>query len=158
AQAIQWGLVAALSASAVPFVYIVRGVRRRRLTDRHVSVRQQRPLPLLVAIGSIIVGLVLMTLLGAPKPMIALVAAMTVGLIVSLTITLVWKISVHAAVLSGAVVIVILVFGVQFAWLVVLVPLVGWARLQRADHNPAQVAAGAIIGAAIAAGVFIPLQ
>jgi len=142
----------------VPFAYIVRGVRRRRLTDHHVSVRQQRPLPLVVAIGSIVVGLLLMTYFGAPRPMIALIAAMTVGLIVSLGITLVWKISVHAAVLSGAVVIVVLVFGSAFLFLVALIPLVGWARLERADHTVPQVAAGAVIGAVIAAGVFVPLR
>jgi len=158
AQAITWGLVAALFASAVPFVYIARGVRRRRLTDHHVSVRQQRPLPLLVAICSIVVGLTLMLLFGAPRPMIALIAAMTVGLVVSLAITLCWKISVHTAVLSGAVVIVALVFGLGFFWLTPTVALLGWARLERGDHTVPQVLIGAVTGALIAAGMFIPLR
>jgi hypothetical protein len=157
-QALIWGLVAALFASAVPFVYIVRGVRRRRFTDHHVSVRRQRPLPLFVAICSIAIGLTLMVIFGAPRPMIALIAAMTVGLIVSLAITLFWKISVHAAVLAGAVVIVALVFGLGFFWLAPLVALLGWARLERGDHTVPQVLAGAVIGALIAGGVFIPLR
>ncbi|HVA25337.1 MAG TPA: phosphoesterase PA-phosphatase, partial [Chloroflexota bacterium] len=117
-----------------------------------------RPLPLVVAICSIAAGLILMTLFGAPRPMIALVAAMTVGLLVSLAITVLWKISVHTAVVSGAVVIVALVFGPAFAALAPLVALIGWARLERGDHTLPQVLAGAAIGAAIAAGVFLPLR
>ena len=158
AQAITWGLVAVLFACAVPFVYIVRGVRRHRLTDHHVSVRQQRPLPLVVAICSIAVGLTLMVLFGAPRPMIALITAMSVGLIVSLTITVFWKISVHTAVLAGAVVIVALVFGLGFFWLAPLVGLLGWARLERGDHTVPQVLTGAVIGALIAGAVLIPLR
>ena len=157
-QAVTWGVLSAIFASAVPFAYIIRGVRRRRLTDHHVSVRQQRPLPLLVAICSIAAGLILMTLFGAPRPMVALVAAMTVGLLVSLAITLLWKISVHTAVVSGAVVIVTLVFGPGFAALAPLIALIGWARLERGDHTLPQVLTGAAIGAAIAAGVFVPLR
>src|SRR5215218_8302976 len=60
AEAARWGLLAALFASLVPFLYIVRGVRRGRLTDHHVRVREQRPLPLLVGIASVLAGLALL--------------------------------------------------------------------------------------------------
>jgi hypothetical protein len=61
-EALAWGVLAALFAVLIPLAYILREVRRRRLSDRHVRVRAQRPLPLLVGIGSVLVGLALATL------------------------------------------------------------------------------------------------
>jgi len=83
---------------------------------------------------------------------------MGVGLIVSLLVTLLWKISVHVAVVAGAVVILVLVFGPLLLVLGPLVALVGWARVEVADHTPAQVIAGSGLGAAVAAVVFVLLR
>src|SRR5689334_14124856 len=95
ADAVRWGILAALFASLVPFLYIVRGVRRGRLTDHHVRLREQRRLPLLVGIASVLIGLTLLALWGAPRDLVALVAAMAVGLSSSLAVTLFWKLSIH---------------------------------------------------------------
>lgn len=158
AEGLLWGFLAALFAVLLPFLYLVRGVRRRKFTDHHVRIRQQRPLPLSVGITSVLVGLGLMVVLGAPKELVALVAAMVVGLTVSTLVTLFWKISIHVAVVAGAVVIVVLVFG-HTGWLLApIVPLVGWARVELGDHTPAQVTAGAMVGALVAAIVFTLLR
>ena len=157
-EAARWGLLAALFASLVPFLYIVRGVRRGRLTDHHVRVREQRPLPLLVGIGSVLLGLALLASWGAPRELVALVAAMAVGLASSLLVTLVWKLSIHTAVVAGAVVILVLVFGPALLALAPLVGLVCWARVAVRDHTPAQTIAGAALGATVATVVFSLLR
>lgn len=154
AAALGWSLLGLLFVSLLPLSYVIRGVRRRRLTDRHVGLRQQRPLPLLVGIGSVIVGLALLTLLGAPHELIAVIGTMIVGLAVALLITLLWKISIHTGVAAGSVVIVALVFGREWLALGLLVGLIGWARVELGDHTPSQVVGGAIIGAVVAAVVF----
>lgn len=154
ASSLVWGGVAALFAALVPLLYLLRGVRRRQFTDHHVRRREQRPLAFLVAISSLLVGLGLMAVLGAPRELIALVAAMGVGLIASLLVTLLWKISVHVAVVAGAVVILVLVFGPLLLVLAPLVALVAWARVVVRDHTRAQVIAGAVLGSAVAAVVF----
>jgi hypothetical protein len=125
AEALKWGLLAALFVSLIPLGYILRGVHRRRLSDHHVGVREQRPLPLLVGVASVLVGLALLAAWGAPRDLVALVAAMAVGLATSLLVTLVWKISVHTAVVAGAVAILVLVFGPTMLALAPLVALVG---------------------------------
>jgi membrane-associated phospholipid phosphatase len=38
-----------------------------------------------------------------------------------------------------------------------LVVLVGWSRVRLADHTPAQVVVGAMVGATVAGGVFSAL-
>jgi hypothetical protein len=158
ADALRWAAVAVLFASVVPFLYVVRGVHRRRLTDHHVRLREQRSIPLAVGVASVLVGLALLAAWGAPPQLVAFVAAMVVGLAVSLLVTLIWKISIHVAVGAGAVTIMAFVFGPA---LLALAPLVGasaWARVELADHTPAQVVAGAVLGAAVAATVFTLLQ
>ncbi len=156
--ALKWGLLAALFASILPFLYILRGVRRRQFTDHHVGVRAQRPLPLAIGIVSVIVGLLLLVLLGAPRELAALVGAMVAGLGTSILVTLFWKLSIHAAVTAGAVVVLVLVFGPALVVLVPLVAFVGWARVELGDHTAAQAVAGVALGATVAALVFTLLR
>jgi membrane-associated phospholipid phosphatase len=156
--ALGWAILAVLFASAIPFVYVLWRVRRRRLTDRHVGLREQRLLPLLVGIASVLVGLALLSASGAPQEMVALVGAMMVGLIVSLLVTFVWKISMHTAVAGGAVTIIALVFGAEWLVLFLIVGLIGWARVKLEDHTPSQVTGGTALGALVAAIVFTLLR
>jgi membrane-associated phospholipid phosphatase len=152
--AIAWGVTASLFASVLPFAVILVGVRRGRLTDHHVGVRQQRALPMLMGVASVLFGLGLLVALHAPRMLVALVAAMTVGLTVSLLVTLWWKVSVHTAVAAGAAVVLTLVFGPALLPVWPLVGLIGWSRVQLGDHTPAQVLVGAALGTGVAAAVF----
>jgi membrane-associated phospholipid phosphatase len=158
AEAVRWGAIAALFVSVIPFVYIVRGVRRGGLTDHHVGVRQQRPVPLLVGVASMVVGLIVLVIWGAPRDLIALVAALAIGLAAALLVTLVWKLSIHAAVVSGAVAMLVFVFGPWSLVAAPLVPLVCWARVAVRAHTPAQTLAGAVLGATVAVVMFSVLR
>jgi hypothetical protein len=155
-EALKWALLAAAFCSLLPMLYILRGVRRGRLTDHHVRLRRQRRGPLLVAVGSVLIGLTLLVATGAPRDVVALVGASAVGLFVAVAITLVWRISVHVAVAAGAVVVLALVFGPALLALAPLVALCAWARVAVRDHMSAQVVAGAAAGATVA-GVAFPL-
>jgi len=153
-EALRWGLLTVFFTIALPFAFILWGVRRRRFTDHHIRLREQRPQALAVGIGSGLVGLVVLVLLGAPRELIALVVAMATGVVNALLITLFWKMSIHVASVAGAIVILVLVFGPPFVVLAPLVALVGWARVELGDHTPAQVTAGAAIGATVAGLIF----
>lgn len=153
-----WGLLAVLMIIPVPLFYVLRGVRRGRLSDRHVGIRTQRPLPMLIGVSAVVIALVVLSMVGAPRELVALIAAMFVGLAVSLLVTLRWKISIHTAVVAGSVEILALVFGPVFLLLLGPVALVGWARVELGDHTPWQVVVGAFLGSIVAAGVFTPLR
>jgi membrane-associated phospholipid phosphatase len=157
-QAAAWGIVAVLFGSLFPMLFVLRGVRRGALTDHHVRIREQRPLPLLVGMACVLAGLGLMVTWGAPRDLLALIAAMLGGLVVSLLVSLVWKMSIHAGVAAGSLVILVLVFGPALLALLPVVVLVGWARIQVGDHSLVQVAVGAVVGGAVAAAVFSLLR
>lgn len=106
-----WGLLAATFCGLLPYGVVIAGVRRRRWTDRHLRVRQQRPVPFLAGIASVLAGLAMLLALDAPRQLVALVAAMLAGLAATLVVTLWWKLSVHTAAAGGTVAILALTFG-----------------------------------------------
>ncbi len=153
-EAIALGVVAALFASLLPFVVLLRGVRSGRLNDRHLRKREQRPAMMVMGLTSVLIGSALLVAWGAPQELLALLAAMVAGLVTTLAVTLCWKISIHAAVASGTAAILISVFGPFMLLTAPLVALIAWSRIVLTHHTLPQVVAGAVVGAVIAAGMF----
>ncbi len=143
-----WGLVASALCGGVPTLVIAVGVRTGRLDSRHILDRSRRAGPLLAAVAAVMVALALMSALGAPRLLVATVSGMLAGLAVTLPITLRWKISFHAAVSAGTVVVLAHVLPAvpALAAGAVVVAGVCWARVRLAHHTPAQVLAGVAAG------------
>ena len=154
AMAILWGGIAAVSASVLPYALILRGVRRGRLSDKNIGLRQQRIRFAGVAITSILTGLAVLAAFDAPAEMVALQASIAVGVACGWVITLWWKISVHAAIAAGAATVLLLVFGPALLVVWPLVAVIAWSRVQVGDHTPAQVLAGVALGIVVNAMVF----
>jgi membrane-associated phospholipid phosphatase len=154
AMAILWGAIAALSASVLPYALILRGVRRGRLTDRNISLRQQRIGFAAVAMASILTGLAVLAVFDAPGEMVAVQASIAVGVACGWAVTLWWKISVHAAIAAGAATVLLLVFGPALLVVWPLVALIAWSRVQVGGHTPAQVLAGIALGIVVNATIF----
>jgi membrane-associated phospholipid phosphatase len=153
--ALPLGLFAIMCAVVVPTLYVEHGVRVQRFSDRCLTRREQRLLPLAVGITASLTGLVILALDNAPRDLLVLVGTMVVVLALSLVVTSVWKISLHTTVLAGAGVIAALHFG--GVWLVLmglLLPLVGWARISLREHTPAQAIGGAVLGATAVSAVY----
>jgi membrane-associated phospholipid phosphatase len=146
-----WGLFAAFFCGIVPMGIIHFGVRRGKLTDKHIRVRRQRIAPLTATLASVVTGIVLLNVLDAPREVFALVIAMLVGLASALTVTVWWQISVHNAVAGGAVMILVLVFGQALVLPAVLfVVAMGWSRRVLKAHTLAQLVCGTALGSTAA--------
>ncbi|MFE7271827.1 phosphatase PAP2 family protein [Streptomyces sp. NPDC057623] len=153
-----WGVLAALFCGGIPFAVIMLGVKRGHWTDKHVRVREQRAVPLLATMASVLIGISLLVVFQAPREVFALVVAMLVGLITTMIVTIWWKVSVHTAVAGGVVVILLLAYGVHMAPLVLGIAAIGWSRVSLRDHTPAQTVAGALLGGLAGAVVFSALR
>ena len=153
--ALGWALLAAAFCVGLPYLVLVLLIGRGLVLDRHVVVREQRRWPLLAALLSVLVGLAVLGWLGAPRPVLALVAAMLSGLAAMTALSHWYKASFHAAVAGGVAVILALVFG---RWTVLpalpVLAVISWARVRAGRHTPGQVAAGLLVGAALAFLVF----
>lgn len=153
-----WGLMAAGFCGVVPILWIKWGQRRGYWGDRHVRRRQDRLIVIPGILVSVAACITLMVTLGAPREMTALIVAMLATLFAILAITTAWKISVHTAVSAGALVMLALAYGPWVLTAAPLVALVGWSRVVLRDHTPAQVLAGAALGAVLAGAVFTWLR
>ncbi|WP_031151446.1 hypothetical protein [Streptomyces erythrochromogenes] len=141
-----WGLLAALFCGVVPIGIVAAGVRRGALTDQHIRVRRQRVVPMALSLVSVLAGVALLRVLGAPADVFALVVAMLVGLVSSLLVTVGWQISIHMSVAGGTVMILVLVFGPAVLPAAAVAAAVGWSRLALRAHTPAQLLAGTALG------------
>ncbi|WP_016905634.1 hypothetical protein [Streptomyces xiaopingdaonensis] len=146
-----WGLLAGAFCGAVPLVFVQLGVRRGRLSDRHVRVRRQRLVPFGASLLSVAGGAALLRALDAPRDVSALVAAMLCGLASVLVVTVWWQISAHNAVAGGTVTILLLVFGLPALPSVLLLLVSGWSRRVLKAHTCAQLVCGTALGAVAAA-------
>lgn len=150
-----WAGLAVLFCVVIPYGVLLVMAAKGHVLDQHLVVREQRRAPLLAALASVVVGLLVLAGLGAPGPVIALVVAMLAGLGAMTIVSHWYKASFHLAVAGGVTVIVGLVLG----WLVVvplvaLVGLIAWARLRAGRHSRGQVLVGLVVGAAAAAIVY----
>lgn len=152
-EGVGWAVLTLLLVVGVPYLILFRAMRAGRADDRQVVKRSQRPALMAAALGCVAAALVLLALLGAPWPLIALIVAMAGGLAAMTVVTLVWKASMHMAVAAGSVAIVGLETSAGWATGLLLLPL-AWARWRDGRHSAAQLAGGAAIGALAAATIY----
>ncbi|MGV9763925.1 phosphoesterase PA-phosphatase [Micromonospora tulbaghiae] len=155
-QFLLWGGIALTFCAVIPIGVLVHGVRRGRLTDRHVGDRTQRARPLSIGLASVAAGL----LLAAVRAPAELFAVILVVFVVGAACTLVnhwWKLSIHAAVAAATVAVLVPLAGpaAHVGW--ALVAAVGWSRVRLRDHTWPQVLAGVALGGPLAAGTFLAL-
>ncbi|MFD8783767.1 hypothetical protein [Kitasatospora sp. NPDC059599] len=141
-----WGLVAALFCGVIPISIVLLGVKRGGLTDKHIRVRRQRVVPMALSLVSVVSGIILLYVLGAPTDVSALVVAMLVGLVSSLLVTTGWQISIHNSVAGGTVMILLLVFGPWMLPTALGAAAIGWSRMVLKAHTIWQILAGTALG------------
>lgn len=153
-----YGALAALFVCVLPLILLLVLVRLGKVTDHHVSDRKQRTPVLLMALGSILAGLLVLEAAGAPRSVVAMVLAVVGGVVVLAAVSPFWKMSGHAAAISCSTVIAVLMLGPAWAPLLLLVPAVGWSRVVLRAHTVAQVVAGSLFGGVVMAGIWWMLQ
>jgi hypothetical protein len=145
------GLLTGVTGSLIPMAVIVRGVRKGKWDSHHVTDRATRLVPFAVCVGSLGAGFVALVLGHAPHQMVALAASMLASLVVSIAVTFgaKFKVSIHAAVATGALVVLMVTSGPLLAVIAPLVVWVVWSRVELRDHTTPQVLAGTAMGAVV---------
>ncbi|MDX1531408.1 MAG: phosphatase PAP2 family protein [Rhodothermales bacterium] len=148
----------------VPLAYILWLLWRGEIETLEVRDRERRLKPFLVGIGSYAVGIgALAVVTETAEPLILSLALLyPLNTAVIVLINLRWKISVHMTSMAGFV--AVLLFVALTVWealpepaemalevatvapLVLLLPLLMWARVRVGAHTPGQVVAGTLFG------------
>lgn len=109
---------------------------------------------LLVFVALILFMLVVSFWMGEPQPLHAvLIATLILGMLVT-AITLVWKISLHMVGVGTLVTAAVSIGGVRWLPVLLMVPVVAWARLSLKRHTPLQLLAGTVLGSVVILLIF----
>lgn len=132
-------------ASILPMAIILYWAKRIN-TDKDISNRQDRFIPLIIGIVSYFIGVIVSFVLKADNFLTLLLLCYAVNTGVVLLITTKWKISVHTTGLSGPVAALILLLGPIGALFGILYPIVIWARVLLQKHTLSQAICGGVQG------------
>lgn len=135
----------------LPLLILRRELRRGGISDWHISVRRERlrPIPLFATVASPVVPLAAMLIFRGPE--LLLVGFVTASVIIAfnLVVTLGWKISGHVTSVAATATLMAATVGPGAAPLLLLIPLVAWARVKIGAHTVMQTVAGGVGGVGI---------
>lgn len=149
-----WAALYGFWVSLAPILYVVYLLETGRISDLHMSATGERRSPYIVGVIGSIIALILILAFDGPALLTCLAISSTITLAALALITYFWLISIHAASIAAAALIMGLVYGAWAALLLLpLVVVVSWVRLYLRRHTPAQVAAGLALGVSVVAVV-----
>ena len=147
-----WATGMSLLALVGPLLIMTRELRKGGISDWHVSSRQERlqPIPVIAAITATGVPLLILWAFDGPRALLVTFVSAFAVAIFNLAVTLWWKISQHVSGIAATTTLVTAVVGVGAAPLLLLIPLVAWARVKVGAHTVMETVVGGTTGAAIA--------
>lgn len=138
-------LISLIFASVLPMAIIIFWAKRID-TDKDISNREDRFIPLIIGIVSYFIGVLVSLLLNADNFLTLLLLCYAVNTGVVLLITSKWKISVHTTGISGPIAALILLLGPFGAIFGIIYPIVIWARVLLKKHTLSQAICGGVQG------------
>ena len=138
-------VVSLIFASALPMAIILFWAKRLG-TDRDISNRSDRYMPLIVGIISYFIGFMVCLMFSLDNFLTCLLLCYSINTGVVLIFTTKWKISVHTTGLSGPVAALILLLGPVGALFGIIYPILIWSRVLLEKHTLAQAIAGGVQG------------
>jgi len=139
-------------AVILPIFYVVDLVRRGKVTDFHLPVRQERIGPFFVTFITGIIGWALVLWLDSPHALKLVALINVIQTTMLMLITTQWKISIHNTAITGLAVLAIYLLGGAALPIILLIPLIGWSRVYLKRHSIEQVIGGTILGLVLVLG------
>ncbi|MFP3897472.1 MAG: EamA family transporter [Anaerolineales bacterium] len=145
-----WAAGLNLLTVVVPLFIFKRELRRGTISDWHISDRLERLqfFPALALVLGAGIPLFLIILLGGPRPFLVLFSSAFLLVLVEMLITVWWKISGHVSTVAVGATMATAFLGAWAFPLLLLIPLVAWARVKVGAHTVMQALIGGLAGVA----------
>ena len=145
-EGVLWALLCLFLTSGLSLAYLAYLTRSGKVRDPGKIPQEERVRPLWVVAGLHGGAWALVTLLGAPAPLRAVLLSYALATAAFALLTPLLKLSLHTAGVAGASVCLIFVFGVWGALFAPVLPLVWWARTVLGRHSTLELALGTLLG------------
>jgi membrane-associated phospholipid phosphatase len=149
-----WALALGVPVVGAAVLTFQRELRRGAISDWHVSIRAERlrPIPIIASILATGGPLAVLYLFDGPRYLLAASLAGFALVLFNLLVTVRWKISQHVSSIALSVTLMASALGLAAAPLLLLIPLVAWARVKVGAHTVLQTVAGGVTGVIITVG------
>jgi len=143
-----WFTLTTTFSVLIPILVLLWELHRGGVSDWDISDRRQRLKPSLIgaALVGALVPLGTIIVFSGPVELLAVYTTSLVLVLLSLSITSVWKISQHALSIGTATTMLCAFLGPLAAPIFLLIPLTAWSRVRLGAHSPRQVLAGIGMG------------
>lgn len=135
-----------LFTSIGPMLYVLWLYATDRIADLDMSVRSEREAVFSAFVIFYCLGTAALYFTHAPRLLVATMGGYAVASLVVGYITRYWKISTHALGITAPLIALVYLYGQQPLPYIVLIPIVGWARVYLRSHTVTQVLAGIALG------------
>jgi hypothetical protein len=145
-EGVLWALLCLFLTSGLSLAYLAYLTRSGKVRDPGKILQEERVRPLWVVAGLHVGAWALVTLLGAPAPLRAVLLSYALATAAFALLTPLLKLSLHTAGVAGASVCLTFVFGAWGALFAPVLPLVWWARTVLSRHSTLELALGTLVG------------
>ena len=144
-----WAFVFILLSVLPPVSYVLWLLRRGKVTNFHLDVRNERTGPILVVFFNTFLVWMVLYMGGAPALLLGIGTAGLILIALVLAVTLRWKISGHCAAVAGLASLDCMLYGQETVLIAFIVPVVAWSRIQLRRHSIYQALSGALLGGVV---------
>lgn len=135
-----------LAVDIIPFIAVYTLKRQGKTSSLDVPERQRRLQPFFISVGGYLLSWLMLWWLKAPVQVVVLMWIYAINTLIATLITCYWKISIHGMAFSGPVAALGWLINPHFFWLLLALPLIGFARVTLRAHSWAQVIVGFVLG------------
>jgi membrane-associated phospholipid phosphatase len=130
----------------LPLFFLWLGLKKGVISDIDFTKREERTPYLLVILFFWVIGSFLVWSFAGPKIVFDLLIIVILLAVAVLIINLYWKISNHTLTITAVSLIINQLFGWQYFWLLLIIPIVAWSRWIQKKHTLSQLAGGTGLG------------
>lgn len=141
-----WAVLCIFLTSGLSLAYLHRLLRSGRVRDARGIPRAERVEPLRVVAGLYVLAFLLLTILGGPAELRAMLLSFALATVLFALLTPITNPSLHVAGVSGSAVCVSYVFGAIGVPVALAILPVWWARTVLGRHTPLELALGMLVG------------
>ena len=147
-EGLAWAAFVLVVSVGLPILFLLDQKRRGRISDWHISRREERlRLPLIaMALFAIVLPLVALQFAQGPRALQAVFVTGLALMVVTLAITFIWKVSQHVMGITALSTMLTILLGPLAAPSFLLVPVVAWARVTVGAHTRGQTIVGGLLG------------